>query len=200
MSVQITLDQASLAHLQKQLKLLQDTGKYGLFHALTKVAFKIKTEAQTRLKGQRHIVTSRLVNSIYVQAKNPANVLKDNNKPTYSDKDNKTYSSQLISVGLSDSELAVGSNVSYADAIENGSAAHIIKTGPHAIKNAFGRKGFTIQHPGATIPHPGYKGDSYLDWALHNVNVEQSVAQDMRDAFKFGGGVIPTPRATRPTP
>ena len=197
MSVQITLDQASLAHLQKQLKLLQDTGKYSLFHAITKVAFKIKTEAQLRLKGQRHIKTSRLVNSIYVQAKDPSKVLRNDNKPTYSDSNGVTYNSQMISVGLSDSEVAIGSNVSYADAMENGSPAHIIKPKNKKALMWMGANGPIFAK---SVNHPGYKGDSYLDWALHNVNVEQSVAQDMRDAFKFGGGVIPTPRQTRPTP
>ena len=160
MSVQITLDQASLAHLQKQLKLLRDTGKYGLFHALTKLAFKIKTEAQQRLKGQQHIVTARLVNSVYVQAANPAKVNKPNNRETYEDKFKHVFDSPLTSVGLSDTELAVGTNVEYAGKIE--------------------------------------QMDSYLYWAMRNVNVEQSVAQDMRDYMKFGIGVLPSQRP--PTP
>lgn len=153
MSVQITLDQASFAHLQKQLKLLQNTGKYGLFHALTKLAFKIKSEAQLRLKGRKHIVTARLVNSLYVQAKDPSKVTTNTNKATYSDKNNNTFNSQLLSVGLSDTELAVGTNVEYSGKVE--------------------------------------QMDSYLYWAMRNVNVEQSVAQDMRDYMKFGIGVLP---------
>lgn len=46
-------------------------------------------------------------------------------------------------------------------------------------------------HFARSVNHPGYKGDSYLGWAIKNVNVEQSLATDMRDAFKFGNGVIP---------
>ena len=46
-------------------------------------------------------------------------------------------------------------------------------------------------HFAAWVNHPGYKGDSFLGWAMNNVNVEQSVAADMRDAVKFGNGVMP---------
>lgn len=57
--------------------------------------------------------------------------------------------------------------------------------------------GFTTEqgmHFAKYVNHPGYKGDSYLEWALNNVNIEQSVTEDMRDSLKFGPGV--TPRVT----
>jgi hypothetical protein len=162
MSVQISIDSSSLAHLQNQMRLLQAHGNRSLYNSLVKLAFKIKTEAQERLKGQRHVVTSRLRNSIYVQANDPNKVNTPNNKPNYQDKNSNTFNSQLQSVGLTDTELAVGTNVEYAPLIES--------------------------------------YDSYLYWAMRNVNVEQSVAQDMRDFMKFGTGVIPTQQSTRPTP
>ena len=59
MSAEISLDANSLKHFNSQMEILRSNGKLSLYQALVKLSFKIKSEAQNRLKGQRHVVTSR---------------------------------------------------------------------------------------------------------------------------------------------
>lgn len=143
MSVELSIDRSSLDHFNKQMDILKADGKRSLYSALIKVGMKIKTEAQLRLSGRKHVVTSRLKNSIYLKAKTDV----PNNSKQYSDLTGKSYDADLSTVSVSDTEIAVGTNVEYAAKIEN--------------------------------------RDSYLYWALQNVNIEQSVAKDMRDEMKF---------------
>ena len=176
MSVQITLDSSSLANFNKQMDFLKQKGETSLYKAICMVAMRIKTTAQLRLKGQRHVVTSRLINSIYMQAKDQSKAdqyAAGKNPSSYSSNEG-SFSAKMESVSLTDSEIAVGSNVRYADIIENG-------TPPHVIKNGWGK--------GIEINHPGYKGDSYLYWAMQNVNIAESLASEMRNDMKFGAGV-----------
>ena len=153
MSVSIQIDAASLAHLNRQLAVLQQAGPRSLYSALFKIAYKIKVEAQLRLRGKKHIVTSRLRNSLFVKTKN---------KPTvaYQDKDGKPFISELASVAIADTELAIGTNVEYGGKIEN--------------------------------------MDSFLYWAVQNVDISKSVAEDVRqtlaNAMRFGIGVLPQNR------
>lgn len=147
MSVELSIDRSSLDHFNKQMDILKADGKRSLYSALIKVGMKIKTEAQLRLTGRKHVVTSRLKNSVYLKAKTDV----PNNPKQYSDLTGKSYDADLSTVSVSDTEIAVGTNVKYAEKIE--------------------------------------KMDSFLYWALQNVNVEQSVAKDMRDEMKFGSGV-----------
>ncbi len=144
MSVQLQIDWVSQQHLMNQLDIMRATGKRSGYSAIVKLGMKIKTEAQLRLKGRRHVVTARLVNSIFLKGKEKV----DN--PNYSDNIGNSFSGDLVTVSVGEGELAVGTNVEYAGKIE--------------------------------------AKDSYLAWAAANVNIEQSVAQDMRDAFKFGKG------------
>lgn len=116
MSVQISIDQASLTRLERQLSYLREnTGKSAL-QALVKAAMAIKTEAQLRLLGRGHIVTSRLRNSIFIKAGNNAKI--PNNDSTYSDNLGKSFNADLPTVSLSQYELAIGTNVEYATKIE----------------------------------------------------------------------------------
>lgn len=128
-SVELKIDDASLKHLQNQLVLLQAHGKRALFDSVAKLAMKIKTEGQLRLKGQGHVKTSRLVNSLYMQANNQqkADKVAGGRNPGSYSAEGKTYDSKMPTVGLTDYEIAVGSNVEYADAMEHGSKPHTIK-------------------------------------------------------------------------
>lgn len=149
MSIQISIDKASQNNLNKQFEALKKGSDGSLYRALVKVLMKIKTEAQLRITGKGHIVTSRLKNSIYVKMKEPLEIAGTNgNSRTYADKDGQTFSSELRSVSVKELEGAVGTNVEYADKIET--------------------------------------MDSYLYWAMKNVDVMQSVAKDMTDDIKFG--------------
>lgn len=167
MSVQLEIEQEGLLNIQKQLSILREGAPRSAYSALKKVAFKIKSEAQNRLKGMGHIVTSRLRNSIHVQGEG-ANI--GDNLDSYSDQNGKSYSSILLTANTKKGEIAVGSNVEYASSIELGSRKH-------DIPNAFGK--------GIKVEHPGYKGDSFLYWSFKNVDILKSTADDMRDFTKF---------------
>lgn len=178
MSVKIEIDKESQLNLQKQFDALKVGAGRSMFSAIVKVGFKIKSEAQLRLTGRGHIITSRLKNSIYVKTKKPT--ITQTNALNYSDGKGKTYKSDLTTVSLNDDELAIGTNVEYAAAIELGSRPHIIEAKNKKVlsngKTFFGKR----------VNHPGYAGDSFLYWAMKNVNVMQSVAKDMTDDLKFG--------------
>lgn len=150
MSVSITLDQASKDHLDKQFRLLKEAGPRSVYSSLMKIAYKIKAEAQLRLKGRKHIVTSRLRNSLFVKTEKVSN-------ESYSDNAGNSFVAELPSVTLDKYEVAIGTNVEYAQKIED--------------------------------------LDSYLGWAVQNVDVSRGLAEDVKptleNAMKFGIGVIP---------
>jgi len=177
-SVNIGIDPRTLKHLQSQMDLLQKNAGKSFYEALVKVAFKIKSEAQLRLTGRGHIVSSRLKNSLFVKANKPLN--RPDNAQTYSDNKGKSYKSDLSTVQLKPDELAVGTNVEYASAIEFGSRPHVIEAKNKKVlsngKMFFGKR----------VNHPGWSGDSFLYWAMKNVNIEKSVGDDMANDLKFG--------------
>lgn len=178
MSIQINVDKASLQNIEKQLEILKINGGKSGMNAIIKVLFKIKSEAQLRLTGRGHIKTSRLKNSIYVKTKTP--ITTPTNTLSYSDGKGKTYKSDLTTVSLTEFEGAVGTNVEYAPAIELGARPHVIEAKNKKVLSD-GKRFF-----GKRVNHPGFGGDSFLYWAMKNVNVLQSVAQDMTDDLKFG--------------
>ena len=112
MGVQIELDKDSLKHLEKQLDFLKKDSDSSISKALAKIGMRLKTTAQLRLKGRGHIVTSRLRNSIFVKGLRPLM------SEGYSDNNGKTYNAQLPSVILKKGEVAIGTNVDYAEKIE----------------------------------------------------------------------------------
>lgn len=209
--IQIEFDKASFDNVKSQLDGLKSQGGMSAYRALMKVAFKIKAEAQLRLTGRGHVVTSRLKNSIFVKSKKMSDVIKGNNKLNYSDKNGKSYSADL-SVSLNDLEFAIGTNVEYGEDIELGSRPHTIVpkngkalswmpkvagkmwvTGKNRstlksyFKDKSGENSLTNQRVFAqSVKHPGYAGDSFLYWAMKNVNVSESVAKDMQNDLKFG--------------
>lgn len=175
-NIQITIDKSAMDNIQKQFNALKNGGGSSAYRALMKVAFKIKSEAQLRLTGRGHIVTSRLKNSIFVKSKKMNDVINASNSLSYSDGKGKSYKSDLSTVSLNDNEFAVGTNVEYAPAIELGARRHPINS-PVLIKGVGWRY---------IKEHPGYSGDSFLYWAMKNVNVMQSVAKDMQEDMKTG--------------
>ena len=179
-SIQITVDKDSMDNIQKQFDALKSGGVSSAYRALMKVAFKIKSEAQLRLTGRGHIVTSRLKNSIFVKSKKMNDVQNATNSLTYSDGQGKSYKSDLTTVNLGENEFAIGTNVEYAPAIELGARPHVIEVKNKKVlsdgKRFFGRR----------VNHPGFAGDSFLYWAMKNVNVMQSVAKDMQEDIKTG--------------
>ena len=178
MSVQIELDKAAFDNVMKNIDIAKEQGGKSAYNALVKVLFKIKSEAQLRLTGRGHIKTSRLKNSIYVKTKKPT--LTPTNQLSYSDTTGKSYKSDLTTVNLTDLEGAVGTNVEYAPAIELGARPHVIEAKNRKVLSN-GKKIF-----GKRVNHPGFGGDSFLYWAMKNVNILQSVAKDMQDDMKFG--------------
>ena len=144
--IQIEVTRKSQRHLERQLDKLTRGTERSMYSAMIKLAMKIKTEAQLRLTGRGHIVTSRLKNSIYIKAKTPQQI--PNNNQTYQDKEGQTYNADLRSVPITQNDIAIGTNVEYAPKIEH--------------------------------------QDSFLYWAMKNVDVTKSVADDMRNDLKFG--------------
>lgn len=177
-SVKIELDQDSFNNLKKQFDIVKTGMGKSFYKSLVKVAFKIKTTAQLRLTGRGHIITSRLKNSLYVKGIKPIN--RPDNQLTYSDNKGKTYKSDLTTVSLKENELAIGTNVEYAAAIELGARPHVIEA-KNAKVLSDGKRFFEKR-----VRHPGFGGDSFLYWALKNVDVTQSVGQDMQNDLKFG--------------
>jgi hypothetical protein len=111
MSVSITLDKASKDHLDKQFKLLKEAGPRSVYSAIIKVAYKIRSDAQLRLRGKGHIVTSRLRNSLSVFTTLKKSI-------DYTDKDGKAFTAQLLTAAINKNEVAIGTNVEYAQKIE----------------------------------------------------------------------------------
>lgn len=145
-SVQIEVDEASLANLNKQFAALGTTIETASHKSIFKVLTQIQTEAKLRIKGRKHIVTGRLWNSIHVKMKKYFNT--QTNPEIYKDDEGNVYKSDLSTVKLSnDFEGAVGTNVEYAGKIE-----------------------FL---------------DSYLYWAMKNVDIEKKVKDAMSEDLKY---------------
>lgn len=141
MSVSITLDPASTAHLNRQLDLLRLQGPRTVYSSLVKVAYKITGEAKLRLRGRGHVVTARLMNSIFTKTKNAPT-------KSYTDNLGATFTAELPSVGVGTLEVAIGTNVEYAGKIEN--------------------------------------MDSFLNWAVNNVDIEKTMREDLRSVSLTG--------------
>lgn len=75
-----------------------------------------RMNAMNKIKHDRHIVTSRLRNSIYVQSHTKESALKVSK--TYRDNENNSHDAELKSIQLDTNEAAFGTNVEYAEKIE----------------------------------------------------------------------------------
>jgi hypothetical protein len=83
-----------------------------VYDGLVKFLFTAKMNAQNKIKADRHIVTSRLRNSIFVKSHSK---FKDN--VNYSDNEGGRFNADL-DVDLKPHEAAFGTNVDYAEKIE----------------------------------------------------------------------------------
>lgn len=165
----IELQEKSLNNARLQMEKLNKLAPELMYRALVTLLFDIKALAQMKLKSDRHIKTSRLRNSIFVKSFNQQHARKPDNSDTYS-ADGKSYSSEL-QVDLNLNEAAVGTNVEYAGAIEFGYPAHEIrvKNAKQLMKKEKGVWSFF----GKSVQHPGFRGDSFLYWALKNVDADK---------------------------
>jgi hypothetical protein len=138
------------------------------YEALVAFLFGVKALAQNRLKDRKHIVKSRLRNSIYVHS-----TAKRQDNKTYSDNEGKTYSA-VLAVPLKKHEAAIGTNVEYALSVERGSSPHVIL--PKNKPLLKWKDKLTGQWRSAKkVNHPGTQGDSYLWWAFHRADDKEFV-------------------------
>ena len=93
------------------MRKLEDRTDEAAEKGMVKFANSVKNLAQLKIKADKHIVTSRLRNSIAVQSSSGVD------ESSYSDNEGDTYQKSL-NVQLNDNEFAVGSNVDYAAKIE----------------------------------------------------------------------------------
>lgn len=111
MSATITLMDSSRKNFQERLQFLEKKTIAETYRAMVKFLTNAQTLAKNKLKSDRHIVTSRLRNSIYVKT------FDRKNEGTYRDNKGKTYNNR-IEVKIAENEMAVGTNVEYAEKIE----------------------------------------------------------------------------------
>lgn len=164
MKGQIEIDSRSFDALNKNFDEVKKKIPEFTYRSLVAFLFNAKSLAQNRLKDHKHIITSRLRNSIYVKSNSK---LQDNKQ--YTDSNGKSYSAELETVSLKDKEAAIGTNVEYAAAIERGAAPHTIypRNGRALswINKSTGERIFI-----GKVNHPGYAGDSFLWWGVQNAD------------------------------
>jgi hypothetical protein len=164
--------------LDKNLELIKKEIPAATYEALVSFLFSVKSLAQNRIKDRKHIVTSRLRNSIFVQSH-----AKLQDRKTHTDTNGRSYSSEL-DVTLKKHEAAVGTNVEYALSVERGSAPHVILPAKKKvlswIDKATGKRMFSKR-----VNHPGTKGDSFLWWALQRADDKEFVKAYNREVNKI---------------
>lgn len=171
MSARIEIDSRSFDNLNKNFDEVKKKIPEFTYRSLVAFLFNAKSLAQNRLKDHKHIVTSRLRNSIYVKS----HAKRQDNKQ-YNDSNGRSYSAELETVALKDQEAAIGTNVEYAAAIERGARPHTI----YPVKAKFlswinkttGGRVFARR-----VNHPGFGGDSYLWWAVQNADDKEFVKE-----------------------
>lgn len=128
----LSLEAMGNANLKRNLKKLKDNNNMTAMRGLMKFLFQIQTIARLKLKSDKHIVTSRLQNSIYVQTPGQRFADKDGNRSSYKYgeivgyKDKKpivnenvfTGEAEMKGIGLKHNEGAVGTNAVYSASIE----------------------------------------------------------------------------------
>lgn len=154
--VRIELEEASRKNLEKNLEIIKAEYPAKLRQMVVKLGYDMKFLAQQKLKGDRHIVTSRLRNSIFVKTFDKRNERRIGNEESYTygkvtgkDKagkpivqaDTLTGRRSLDDAVIADEgDVAMGTNVEYASKIE-------------------------FQH------------DSFIYWAAKHVDIRKRVSQ-----------------------
>ena len=118
MKASIELEKASRLNFERMLDKLSKRTTEAAYKGLVKFLFQIKLLAQNKLKADRHIVTSRLRNSIYVKTHEQKHANVSGNSELYGDDDGNQYLNDLSAISISENEGAVGTNVEYAEKIE----------------------------------------------------------------------------------
>lgn len=113
MSAKLEIDSGSRNKLFSNLDQVAKKIPAATYEAIVVFLFNAKSLAQNRIKEKKHIVTSRLRNSIYVKSN-----AKLQDQRTYSDNEGNTFNGDLSTVTLKEQEAAVGTNVEYAEKIE----------------------------------------------------------------------------------
>jgi hypothetical protein len=85
------------------------------YAGLVRFLFRAKSLAQNKLRADKHIVTSRLRNSIFVKTTDKSKIKDQTN---YRDNEGRSFNADLQTVRLDDNEAAFGTNVDYAEKIE----------------------------------------------------------------------------------
>ena len=167
----VTIDKKSYKELRKSLEKLHKVSEAECYRAVVETGMGILNQAKLNLKG-KHVITSRLMNSIYLKQGWKRNAIERKMPSNYSwtggsgDRD--------LNVVLSRLEIAVGTNVEYAGDVEFGTKPHVIeaKNGKSLSfkkdgKNVFAKK----------VNHPGTKGVYFL------TNAAKNAAQLANDAI-----------------
>lgn len=160
----ITIELQGQKEVNSVLRDFEKKSGEALMTAIKLTGLRIESASKTRLRERKHWITGRLASSIHSEVKEGVvgqTLTVSRAKHKYSDEKGNSYDG-AFNEPLGDLELAVGTNVKYAGAIEHGSSPHIIE----AVKAKFLK--FTIN--GTTffrrkVNHPGTEGDSFLRWA-----------------------------------
>jgi hypothetical protein len=116
MGVVMKFDQRSEKELKKRFKILFNAYPTEIYKAMVSILFDMKLIAQKKIKKDKHIVTSRLRNSLFVKTPKQKYAKRSTNKRTYSFQGGTGL--RFLSVPLKKGEGAFGTNVVYAEKIE----------------------------------------------------------------------------------
>jgi hypothetical protein len=128
MTVSIKVDPVSFKKLNKRFNLLGIHYPRETYRAVVSILFDMKLIAQRKLKSDGHIVTGRLRNSIFVKTPKQQFANRSGNRARYSfpggiDKNGRKVpggqGNADLNVNLRQFEGAVGTNVVYAQKIED---------------------------------------------------------------------------------
>lgn len=115
MSARIEIVSKSRTDLFSNLDKIKVEIPNACYSGIIRFLFRAKSLAQNKIKQDRHIVTSRLRNSVFVKTTNEAKI-KD--QANYSDNQGNSFNGDLTTVRLRNNEAAFGTNVEYAEKIE----------------------------------------------------------------------------------
>jgi hypothetical protein len=170
MSAQLEISKDDMDNLNRKFDLLKKEGGAALRKSAIGMMYRILTTAKIKINENRTIKTSRLKNSLHLEG---GSEFKDNRIVNSGDLKLKT-------VTLAGNELAVGTNVEYAAAIELGSRPHVIEAkNKKVLAKQTGDNSWIFF--GKRVMHPGFKGKSFLYAALKEVDPEKTTAQLMKE-------------------
>lgn len=114
MSVKLKLDRTSEKNLLRNMDVIKKEYPNHAWQMIVKMLYDMRFLAQTKLKADDHIVTSRLRNSLAVKTPNK----NDNTPNRYRDDEGNSFDGDLKSVKPEENEGYFGTNVVYGAVIE----------------------------------------------------------------------------------